>query len=133
LRPYALPAAEYAAVRSAQRGRVRAMAGLPALDATAAPLGVQAVLRAWEREHPDALDDLASLQAQIERVYGSSRFEAIDYRLVNRGDRAAIQLDLRERRFGDGGLSFGLRLEDDFDGNSNFELGARLRDTEVNP
>jgi NTE family protein len=132
LQRYALPEARFAAHRQAQRAQVQAMSGLPAVDLEATPLAVRAVLRAWQREHPDAAADLASLEAQIARLYGSRRYEAIEYRLVREGGREALRLDLRERRFGDGGLSFGLRLEDDFDGNSNFELGARLRDTEVN-
>ena len=41
-------------------------------------------------------------------------------------------MSLRQKEWGDGSLRFGLRLEDDFDGNSNFDLGGRLRATDVN-
>jgi NTE family protein len=131
LRGLAVDAESYAAYRATRRARIAAMAELPRPDIKGAPPAVRSLLEAWRREYPEAPDDLASLQAQIGRIYGSGRFESVDYRLRKREDGMALELDARERRFGDGGLAFGLRLRDDFDGNSDFELGARLRDTEV--
>src|SRR5690606_23679165 len=43
-----------------------------------------------------------------------------------------LHVNVREREWGSGSMRFGLRLEDDFDGSSNFEFGTRLRATEVN-
>jgi len=132
LRTLSVDPETYAALRETQRSRIHAMASLPPSNLEDSPELVQSLLRAWQREHPEAKDDLASLQAQIARIYGSGRFESVDYRIARRGEDLQLEFNARERRFGAGGLSFGLRLEDDFDGNSNFELGARLRDTEVN-
>lgn len=132
LRALAVDRESYATHRAQQRARVQALAQLPGPDLEAAPELVRSLLQAWRREHPEAEDDLASLQAQLARIYGSGRFERVDYRLREGEDGPRLEFDLAERRFGDGGLSFGLRLQDDFDGNSDFELGARLRDTEIN-
>lgn len=132
LAAFALPREEFEALQRARTAQVRRLAELPGLALGDGPPLVKAALRAWQREHPDAEADLAALESKLWRIYGLDRFESVDYRWDDTEEGPRLALDLRERRFGDGGLAFGLLLQDDFDGNSTFQLGARLRDTEVN-
>ena len=123
----------YAAWRESRRGMIKAI-GAPArieLDTTAAP-GRAAVLRAYLREHPTEAIDQARLEADIARLYGRGEFDSVDYRIAREQDENVLRVTLRDREWGSGTLRFGLRLEDDFDGSSNFDLGGRLRATEVN-
>ena len=92
----------------------------------------EAVLRAYLREHPGDQFDRATIEQDVERLYGIGEFESIDYSLSPTGDGDVLRVSVREKQWGQGSLRFGLRLEDDFNGSSNFDFGGRLRATEVN-
>jgi NTE family protein len=80
--------------------------------------------------------DAAALSRQISRFYGQGLFESLDYRVepVGNGqqpDAADLRFSIRPNSWGPTYLRFGLRLEDDFNGNSTFNAATRLLFTDV--
>lgn len=133
LAPLALSETEYALWRGRRRAAIQALATPKRieLDAQLAPARL-AVLRSYLHEYPDQTLDRATLERDIARLYARGEFDAVDYVVQREAAGDVLRVTLREKEWGSGGLRFGLRLEDDFDGSSNFDLGARLRATEVN-
>lgn len=124
---------EYAAWQTRRRGAIQAMAAPTRIELDgASSLGRTAVLRAYLHEHPDDALDRELIEADIARIYARGEFDSVDYAMVEEEGERVLTVNVREREWGNGGLRFGLRLEDDFDGNSNFDLGTRLRATEIN-
>lgn len=120
----------YAAWMETRRRAVRSLGTVVRVD-FAAGTPASAVLRAYLREHPGDTFDRSALERDIARLYGRGEFESVDYRVVPGPDGDELQISLRDKQWGDGTLRFGLRLEDNFDGSSNFDLGGRLRATNV--
>ncbi|MBB5207542.1 patatin-like phospholipase family protein [Chiayiivirga flava] len=121
----------YATWKDTRRRAVRSLGTVASID-FADDTPASAVLRAYLREHPGDAFDRAELERDIARLYGRGEFESVDYRVVPGPDGDAVRISLRDKQWGDGTLRFGLRLEDNFDGSSNFDLGGRLRATNVN-
>lgn len=133
LAAFSLPPAEYEAWKARRRGAIRALAAPSRIELDgASSLGRSAVLRAYLHEHPDEALDRERIEADIARIYARGEFDSVDYAVVEQDGERVLTVNVREREWGNGGLRFGLRLEDDFDGNSNFDFGSRLRATEVN-
>jgi NTE family protein len=82
--------------------------------------------------------DTDRLGKRISRYYGQGNLEALDYRLVPDDSAPAgeesygLELSARPTSWGPNYVRFGLRLQDDFAGNSSFEAGTRLVMTELN-
>ncbi|MEP7312199.1 MAG: patatin-like phospholipase family protein [Pseudomonadota bacterium] len=86
--------------------------------------------------------DTKLLTKRINQYYGQGTLEALEYRLapaedssaVSGGDEGPYGLWFRARRnsWGPNYVRFGLRLQDDFTGNSSFEAAARFVITELN-
>ncbi|MEO8314438.1 MAG: patatin-like phospholipase family protein [Pseudomonadota bacterium] len=80
--------------------------------------------------------DEAALSHEISRYYGQGLFESLDYRLepvdkAQQPNAADLKFSVRPNSWGPTYLRFGLRLEDDFTGNSTFNAAARLLLTDV--
>ncbi|MGE0115129.1 MAG: patatin-like phospholipase family protein [Steroidobacteraceae bacterium] len=71
-------------------------------------------------------DDLASL-------YSLDLFETIDYELVNQDEQTGLEFHLKPKSWGPDYVRVGINLEDDFAGNSRYNLAARLIMTDLNP
>ena len=76
-----------------------------------------------------------SFDAALTTLYGRGNFERVDYRLVPRTDTlsaersvtgSAIEVSAKRNSWGPNYVRFGLSLEDDFSGNSNYNAAARL-------
>lgn len=80
--------------------------------------------------------DAARIGALITELYGLGLFESVDYRIVTRGRGAArrsgIEVSARAKSWGPNYVRFGLKLQDDFQGNSQYNAAARFLVTEVN-
>jgi NTE family protein len=76
--------------------------------------------------------DPEEMDERLSHFYGSDNFEALDYRLVHEGVLTGIEVDARRKSWGPNFLRFGLELQDDFQGGSNFSAGVRAQVTEVN-
>jgi NTE family protein len=95
--------------------------------------------------------DLAAVGQRLESLYGRDIFETVDYHLVTEPglvsepasapstdgdapDAARYGLEVRAIRksWGPNYVRFGLSLQDDFEGNNNFNAAARFIVTEIN-
>jgi NTE family protein len=131
LRALAVSEATYAQWRDRRHAGVRKLGRIAKVELDNQSPASDAVLRAYLSEHPQDEFDRDVVERDIARLYGLGEFESIDYSLRPAEDGEVLRVSVREKQWGDGSLRFGLRLEDDFDGSSNFDFGARLRATEV--
>jgi NTE family protein len=76
--------------------------------------------------------DVVKLEEDIANVYGFDTFESVSYKLE--GNRAGAELHIKgkEKSWGPNYLQFGINLEDDFSGTSDYNLATRLTLTELN-
>ncbi len=76
--------------------------------------------------------NLGTIDAGLRRVYALGYFQRLDVSLVRRGSRTGIKLDVKEKPWRPNYLQFGLRLTDDFEGDSYYELLGAYSLTELN-
>lgn len=81
--------------------------------------------------------DVTTLRRRVSRTYGQGLLETLDYRLEPVPDAtgapaADLLLAVRPNTWGPNYVRFGLRLQDDFAGNSTFDAAARLLLTDIN-
>ena len=72
------------------------------------------------------------LDEDIAKIYGMQRFESVDYETVREDGREGLVIRAKATSWGPNYLQFGLRLEDDLEGNSSFSFAAALTVTQVN-
>lgn len=132
LERFAVSEAEYVAHRaSLQRGR----ADNPVIHHVAieneSRLSTD-VLRARLSVRRDVPLDLDALELDIADIYGFDTFETVDYSIRARGAENELLIEGKSKSWGPNFLRFGINLEDDFDGNSTYNLATRLTMTELN-
>ncbi|MFO1504518.1 MAG: patatin-like phospholipase family protein [Steroidobacteraceae bacterium] len=79
--------------------------------------------------------DLKLLHRRANRYYGQGLLESLDYRLLpvpGEADTADMEFQVRPNSWGPTYVRFGLRLQDDFRGNSSFDAATRVLFTELN-
>jgi NTE family protein len=78
--------------------------------------------------------DVTAVGERLESLYGRDIFEAVDYHLVTEPDAGRYGLEVRaiQKSWGPNYVRFGLSLQDDFEGNNNFNAAARFIVTEIN-
>jgi NTE family protein len=76
--------------------------------------------------------DIGQLESDIANIYGFDTFETVTYDVVNDTGRNTLLVRATEKSWGPNYLRFGVNLEDDFSGNSNYNVAARLTRTEIN-
>ena len=124
LRQFAVDQAAYARFRQARTGRlpsapdVRVAKNLP----TAAGGG------------PTASDGwgLDQLESAVSSAFGTENYALVGYDLNTTGETTSANFDLLPKPWGPNYLRFGLSLEDDFEGDSDFNLGLRYTRTGLN-
>ena len=76
--------------------------------------------------------DRARINQGLSSLYSLDLFEAIDYKLVNHDDQAGLEFHLKPKSWGPDYVRVGINLEDDFAGNSRYNLAGRLIMTDIN-
>lgn len=77
--------------------------------------------------------NIEQLEADLKRIYGLGYYETVSYAMMPAPDGAILSIQAREKTWGPNYLSFGLAYEDNFDGETRFNLASALRMTELNP
>lgn len=76
--------------------------------------------------------DIDLLEADIVDIYGFDTFESVTYDVDRNEEDAILTVRGREKSWGPNYLRFGINLEDNFNGDSNYNLAARFTKTEIN-
>jgi len=79
--------------------------------------------------------DLSLLRRRANRYYGQGLLESLDYQLLpvsGEGSTSDMEFHVRPNSWGPTYVRFGLRLQDDFRGNSSFDAATRVLFTELN-
>ena len=71
--------------------------------------------------------ELARIERRISELYGEGHYERITYTLVEERDGLVLQVRPIDKTWGPHFLRLGLRLSDDFDGGSAYQLDALAR------
>jgi NTE family protein len=84
-----------------------------------------------QRMQPQVGQPLApdKVEQQVATAYGEGRYEQVQWRLDDRDGRQGLVLAPQDKRWGPDFLHFALRLSDDFDGSSNYQLISELTRT----
>jgi NTE family protein len=79
--------------------------------------------------------DLNAVGSRITELYGLGYFETLDYSLVEQGngsdEETGLEVRARRKSWGPNYVRFGLTLEDDFQGNNQYNAAARFLMTEL--
>ncbi|MBE0484678.1 patatin-like phospholipase family protein [Marinobacter sp.] len=89
-------------------------------------------LRERIRQQPGEALDVEALETDLKRIYGLGYYESVAWSLRPTSDGPVLVIRAREKSWGPNYLSFGLNYEDNFEGNTRFNLAAGLRMTELN-
>ncbi len=89
-------------------------------------------LRERIRQQPGEVLDAEALEADLKRVYGLGYYESVAWSMVPSSEGPVLVIRAREKSWGPNYLSFGLNYEDNFEGDTRFNLAAGLRMTELN-
>lgn len=76
--------------------------------------------------------DVNALEADLKRIYGLGYYETVSYAQSPTADGTLLVIKAQEKSWGPNYLSFGLNYEDNFDGDTRFNLTSSLRVTELN-
>jgi len=118
----------------ARRGRI------PVLDTTLAfvrvvhdsRLSPETIKSRLEVEAGDTINT-KRLADDAERLYGLDLFEQVSYKLIEEGGETGVEFQARSKSWGPDVLQFAVSLENDFEGATAFNVGARLTKAGLNP
>lgn len=132
LRPLAVEPARYAAF-VAQRAVARRAAKAPTFVAIRGdkPLS-ENVLKTRLATKPGQPLDPRQAADDAGRIYGLELFEFVDYQLIEQDGETGLEFRTTARSWGPDYLRFGLTFEEDFEGTSEFNIGARYIQNAVN-
>lgn len=76
--------------------------------------------------------NVGRLEADLKRIYGLGYYETVSYSQSPAEGGTRLTVKVQEKSWGPSYLSFGLNYEDNFDGDTRFNLASSLRVTELN-
>lgn len=76
--------------------------------------------------------DVDQLESDIANIYGFDTFETVTYDIADDFGSTVLAVRATEKSWGPNYLRFGINLEDDFNGNSSYNVAARFTRTEIN-
>jgi NTE family protein len=109
--------------------RAAARRGLPHIDyVKVAPSSAPYVdaLTGLFGKYADAQLDPKHVERTISDYYGRGKLEGLDYQVLTDGDRHGLLISAQPDSWGPDYVRFGLGLQDDFQGNATYNVGARL-------
>ncbi len=108
---------------------LRCGAGLPRIDYVKVdPLSEPYVdaLTGCSGSSPASTLDPKALERTINDYYGRGKLESLDYQVLTDGDQHGLLISAQPNSWGSDFVRFGLGLQDDFQGNATYNIGARL-------
>jgi NTE family protein len=89
-------------------------------------------IRAVIGSKPGQPVNTAQLTQDVSRIYGLGLFESVDAQLIEEDGDTVLNIETRRKSWGPNYLNFGIGLQNDFEGGSDFELSTRYTRTEIN-
>ncbi len=96
------------------------------------PLATETVLQQLHQSRGQPLD-VAQLEADIERLYGTGLYQKISWRLENEPAGHVLVVTLQGKAWGPSYLQTGLSLTNNFTGDNAYEINLRYLRTVLNP
>ncbi|PHQ25645.1 patatin [Marinobacter guineae] len=84
------------------------------------------------RQKPGEPLDTEKLEVDLKRIYGLGYYEIVSYSTSRSPEGTILTIRVQEKSWGPNYLSFGLNYEDNFDGETRFNIASSLRMTELN-
>lgn len=76
--------------------------------------------------------DLVELSDDLTEIYSLELFEEVNYSIVNEDGQTGVEVRARRRENGEDHIRFGLSLQDDFQGESDYQLAVGFTNLAVN-
>ena len=132
LEAYAVNGEDYRAWQSGRRAR---RSPPPLIDFVAietdASLDPEVLQRKIEQSLGEPLQT-RQMNRNLDSIFGLELFEKVSYAVTERDGDSGVVVDARAKRWGPDYLQFGLDLEDDFEGNTLFNLRVAYLKTAMN-
>lgn len=134
LKKMAVSEADYLAWRTQTAAKLPSLGPISKIELNNTSRMADKAVIAYINEHPGEKLDQVSLEKDINALYGTGSFSRAYYTVsADENNNTKLTIVTRSRRWEeDGRLKFGLSLYDDLDGESGFQLGARLTRQELN-
>jgi len=123
--------AEYGAYRERIRGRRPALPVVDALQTVSAGVDARQVTARLETRVGRPLD-VATLQADLERIYEMGVFETVEFRLLRDEGRTVLVIEARPKSWGPVFLRAGSGFEANFDGDATLALRGTVHSMQLN-
>lgn len=134
LRPLAVSRSRWQAWRAAIRGADPVAEPIARIDIEGSSRLARDFLRERIRQKTGEPLDRSQLEADLKRIYGLGYYEIVSYSVARStaSEGAVLVIRVQEKSWGPNYLSFGLNYEDNFDGETRFNIASALRMTELN-
>ena len=125
---------EYAAWRTTRLAKLKPIGPVSRIELVNTSGVSDEAVRSYLDTRPGDPVDPPSIEADLSRLHGLGQFSRAYYTIEADGeDGTVLTYVARSRRWEeDGTLKFGLFLQDDFEGNAEYQLGARYGKREIN-
>jgi NTE family protein len=90
------------------------------------------VLESRLKSKPGDKIDADRLAGDASRLYGLQLYEQVDYQILSVDEETGVEFVARAKEWGPNFLQFGLSLQDDFEGNTSFNVSSRLTRSGIN-
>jgi NTE family protein len=94
-------------------------------------IGDETILSRISLKPGESLDP-TRLDADIGKIYGMDVFESVRYEVVQEDGKTGMVVHAKEKSWGPNYLQFGIKLSDDMDSNSSYNLGVLYTRTAIN-
>jgi len=76
--------------------------------------------------------DAAQLSRDLTEIYGLELFEEVNYQTLNENGKTGLEIKTRKRDGGEDYFRFGLAIQEDFEGESDFQLAVGFTNLTIN-
>lgn len=130
----AVSEAEYAAYQQRREAFLREAPRLDRVQLVNRSVIDDGILLAQIRQQPGTRLDPVALEEDLGRIYGLGYFEIVTYRIQTEADHTrTLVIEAREKSWGPTYIRFGIDLEDNFRGDSEYALSSSVLVTGLNP
>jgi len=133
LRAYQVSPEAYAAWRAERAAKLQPLGPIDRIELLNTSAVADSRVRAQVQVQPGDAIDPVEIEKDLSRIHGSGEVSRAYYVVDRQDDDTVLTYVVRSRRWAeDGTIKFGLFMQDDFQGNGEYQLGARFTRGELN-